>query len=499
MALNEKETEESVPNETMEKPESTGQVEQHLNKVYNVWTASAYQVLMMASWTCNLVLYSTVMTLGGPMMLIYSTIIVAIGQGLVMASLGELCSVWPYSGGQQTFTKHLAPPVARRFLSYCTGWVVLMGEIGTAAGIVMNSAQIIGGVVQLSQPRFELTRWVTFLIYAALLILSLLFSLSQRHLPAVAVLGGFITLFGGIAWAATFLALSPKRDTSFVFTEFINSSGYTSSAWVGIMSFYTPVYALYGTDGIMHIVEEMQDAEKSAPRAMIWSIIFSGVTSLLGALVMGFCIGDWEAYLETDFPIIPWFVDTLNGSVTGGSTMVLIVIVFLNFLIAVSVNVAGSRLAWGMARDHALPWSNFFFRINHKLETPLHSTLLVVAAELALGFVVFGSNYAFQAIVSMGNAAIQLGYLIPTLVLLVSGRKALPGERAFSLGRLGLAINVLSVCWTTIIVIMLFFPLSVPINSENIMNMNWAVMMVGAVVILVTADWFFRGRYQYQV
>lgn len=38
MALNEKEAEESVPTETMEKPESTGQVEQHLNKVYNVWT-----------------------------------------------------------------------------------------------------------------------------------------------------------------------------------------------------------------------------------------------------------------------------------------------------------------------------------------------------------------------------------------------------------------------------------------------------------------------------
>lgn len=36
-------------------------------------TASAYQVLMMASWTCNIVLYSTVFDLGGPMMLVYST------------------------------------------------------------------------------------------------------------------------------------------------------------------------------------------------------------------------------------------------------------------------------------------------------------------------------------------------------------------------------------------------------------------------------------------
>ena len=79
------------------------------------------------------------------------------------------------------------------------------------------------------------------------------------------MLGGIITLGGGIAWAASFLALAPKHTARFVFTQFINNSGYTSKGWVGIMSFYTPIYALYGTDGILHIAEEMRDAERSAP------------------------------------------------------------------------------------------------------------------------------------------------------------------------------------------------------------------------------------------
>lgn len=34
---------------------------------------------------------------------------------------------------------------------------------------------------------------------------------------------------------------------------------------VGIMSFYTPVYALYGTDGILHLAEEMKDPATNAP------------------------------------------------------------------------------------------------------------------------------------------------------------------------------------------------------------------------------------------
>lgn len=106
---------------------------------------------------------------------------------------------------------------------------------------------------------------MTFLIYTALLVLSVFFSLSQRHLPAVAILGGIITLVGGVVWAVTFLAMAPLKSASFVFTEFVNLSGYASTGWVGIMSFYTPIYALYGTDGILHIAEEMRDAERSAP------------------------------------------------------------------------------------------------------------------------------------------------------------------------------------------------------------------------------------------
>ena len=81
----------------------------------------------------------------------------------------------------------------------------------------------------------------------------------------IALFGGFITLFGGLAWGVSFLALAPKQSASFVFTEFINNSGYTSSGWVGILSLYSPIYALYGTDGILHITEEIKNAERDAP------------------------------------------------------------------------------------------------------------------------------------------------------------------------------------------------------------------------------------------
>lgn len=50
-----------------------------------------------------------------------------------------------------------------------------------------------------------------------------------------------------------------------MFKPFLNKSGYTSSFWVFIMPFYTPMYGLYGTDGMMHLAEEMRDASRQAP------------------------------------------------------------------------------------------------------------------------------------------------------------------------------------------------------------------------------------------
>ncbi|KAI8260518.1 hypothetical protein K4K58_001927 [Colletotrichum sp. SAR11_239] len=305
-----------------------------------------------------------------------------------MSSLAELCSVYPYAGGQQAFTKALAPQRVRRLLSYLIGWVVLLGEIATSAGCSMNSALVVGGLIQLTRSDFQLQPWAVWLLYAGFLIVSVAFCLSQRHLPLVSAVGAMITLGGGLAWGISFLVMAPKVSAHFAFTEFINNSGYTHVGWVGIMSFYAPSYALYGTDGILHIVEEIKDAESNAPRAMIWSMIFSGITSFLSALLIAFAPGNWPEYLDADF------------------------------LIIVGINNAASRLAWGLARDNALPFSTALFRINSSFRTPINAISFIVAAEMAIGLVVFGSDHAFEAIVSLGGVAIQIGYLIPVIMLL---------------------------------------------------------------------------------
>jgi choline transport protein len=76
----------------------------------------------------------------------------------------------------------------------------------------------------------------------------------NRLLPGVNLLGALWVVGGGVTWAIVFIVMAPKHDASFIFTEFINNTGYASNGWVFIMAFYNSMYGMVGTDGMMHLV-----------------------------------------------------------------------------------------------------------------------------------------------------------------------------------------------------------------------------------------------------
>ena len=82
----------------------------------------------------------------------FRSIVVGIGQTLLMMSLAEYASIWPQAGGQQFFTQMVAPENWKRFLSYVVGWCVLIGEISTSSSCAVNSAQILEAFVEVTHP-----------------------------------------------------------------------------------------------------------------------------------------------------------------------------------------------------------------------------------------------------------------------------------------------------------------------------------------------------------
>lgn len=106
---------------------------------------------------------------------------------------------------------------------------------------------------------------MTFLVYLAFLIGPVVTNLAPNFLPHLSLFGGFFNLLGFLTWAIVFLAMAPRNSAEFVFTKFINESGWSSKGWVFILSMYVPIYGVYGTDSVMHLVEEMKHPARDAP------------------------------------------------------------------------------------------------------------------------------------------------------------------------------------------------------------------------------------------
>ncbi|KAJ9646171.1 hypothetical protein H2204_000834 [Knufia peltigerae] len=475
--------------------------EGELKRIHTFWSLLAYQTTVLSTWSCNIILYAIIFSLGGPVALIYGTIIVAIGQTLVMASLAEYCSLWPNAGGQAFYTQMVAPEKYRRFLSYTVSYCVLVCEVSVAAGCALNSANIVNTFVDITHPNIEWKPYMTFLIYCGFLILPLITGVlaGSRYGAQLQFFAGCFNVGGLVVWAIVFLVMAEKTDAKFVFTDFINNSGWNSDAWVFILSFYTPIYGLYGTDGVMHLSEEMKNPSRDAPRVMIWSMVWAGVTALLSGIIMCYTVGpNWEARLDEGAPYLVWFMDVTN-SVYGGGVFCCVTMMGLNYLTILNQSTASARMVWKMAKQKAFPCSGYLSHISPHYNIPIRALVAFIAVCMLVGLLVLGSQLAFFAILSGGGIAIQISFIIPILCVVLRGRDTIlpQGRPQFNLGKTwGNIINIVSLAWSILVVLFYVFPQYMPVVGE-IANMNWAIAIIGAVTIFAGVTWVARAKSHY--
>ena len=89
---------------------------------------------------------------GGPVLLFYGIIIIAIISTCVGISLSELSSALPNAGGQYFWTNELASRRYAKFSSYLTGWFSWAGAIFSCSSTSLGVASGLVGCWQLSHP-----------------------------------------------------------------------------------------------------------------------------------------------------------------------------------------------------------------------------------------------------------------------------------------------------------------------------------------------------------
>lgn len=142
--------------------------------------------------------------------------------------------------------------------------------------------------------------------------------------------------------------------------------------------------------------EEIKDAGRVVPRAMIATILINGALGFAMIMALLFCMGDIDAVMEAPaslagYPFITIYynaVQSLSG--TNAMTSVsLIIVIFANW----GLMAGCSRTTWAFARDRGLPASKFVARVSPKYNLPVRSIILCVIIHLQR-FRQLGCGYA---------------------------------------------------------------------------------------------------------
>lgn len=106
-----------------------------------------------------------------------------------------------------------------------------------------------------------------------------------------------------------------------------------------------------------------------------------------------------------------------------------------------------------------------------------------------------GSTTAFNAIASLGTAALLSSYIVSiTCIRIKRWRKeSLPVAR-WSLGKWGGPINDVSILFLVLVFIMSFFPEATPVTLST---MNWNILIYGFTICFAIGYFFVYGRRVY--
>ncbi len=125
---------------------------QEMRRNFSVWSLLGVGFSLTNSWFGISAALITGINSGGPMLIIYGIILIALVSSCVGISLSELASALPNAGGQYFWTNELAPKKYSNFASYLTGWFAWSGSIFTSASVALALGAALVGCWQLSHP-----------------------------------------------------------------------------------------------------------------------------------------------------------------------------------------------------------------------------------------------------------------------------------------------------------------------------------------------------------
>src|SRR5271165_705835 len=386
---------------------------------------------------------------GGPAEMSLGWPLVAIFTLAVAASMAELSSAFPTSGG----TYHWANRLGGEGCGWFTAWISIIGLIANVTAVDYGCAQFVAPLLGLSS-----TPKILLLVFA--LILASHGLLNHYGIRLVAWLNDFsvtVHIVGVVVIGGALVFFSPKQPLSFFFAQVTSSHG--SYAWSFLLGLLMAQWTLVGYDGSAHVSEETVDPRRRVPWAIVNSVVISAVVGYLLLFALTLSIHTIPAALgATDAAgnKIPAMIAILEQALGGraGTIMSWFAVIAMWFC-GVSCITSNSRVIYAFARDNGMPFSRLWRTVTKTHATPGPAIWLSVV----LSFVIAISSGAFSVVTSMSTVALYVSYVVPIYLGWRARQRGAWGEIApWNLGRFSNAINIIAMGWTGFICVILVMP-----------------------------------------
>ena len=312
--------------------------------------------------------------------------IAAVFSGL---SYAELSSMFPKSAAEFLFVKNA---FKNNFLAFIIGWMTLFTSIISASTVALGFGGYLTGFF--GAP-------IVLSAVSLIALLSLINFIGIRESSRANIVFTLIEASG--------LILIIYLGFTYTGTEPVNY--FESAAGLSGISiaFVLIFFAFIGFEDIVNIAEEMKNPKKVLPRAIILSISITATIYILVSLA-AIQVLNWQELGSSLSPLADVAKKTLGNN---GQFILSIIALFATANTVLIILLAGSRIIYGMAAQHALPllWS----RIHYKTKTPWIAVLGIMITSIIFSFL---GNIATVANISVFFIAITFAMVNLSVILL---------------------------------------------------------------------------------
>lgn len=378
--------------------------------------------------------------------------IAVIGQLLVALIIAELSAHYPLSGYGYQWASRLTNA---RF-GFFTGWLLLLQWITGLPGICGVVGEYLGGLAR--SQGYAPPGWLSVPAITVVVITAAAFI----HIVSIKVVAiwnnaGVITEIVGsvgvalvLLWAA---GLHPPHGFRFLLNHTSYYTGQPAHLTGFVLSLLMGAWCLTGFEAAADLSEETQDPLRVVPRAVVSSVLASGIGGFLVIAAFLLSIRNLAATQASDTPILDILISTVG---LHAAQFVLLIVFVSVFACALASMALTSRLLFAMARDNMFPCSKLFSRVNARHGTPIPAIVFVWFVSCAVVLLL-------KRLELFTSTSVVAGYLAYGAIVFAALR-GLRGKHTeyFHLGRWRAPAGVAALVWCLFITGAMTIPESEP-------------------------------------